>query len=139
MSHTQNFYLLKMHLISYEISNRVLKFENLIQIWKRFIPSENLFQTWSMQSGVMCVDLTLSCDKLEYTHMAALHRIHVGNKVFRQDKTFSDWNWIFKFQNSIWDFKQIQMDFQEIIVLGISWCENSNFCFPDQTTIELRS
>jgi hypothetical protein len=38
----QNFFLLKIHLNLFEISNRVLKFENLIEM---IIPSQNLFQT----------------------------------------------------------------------------------------------
>ena len=36
--HAQNFYLLKIHLNLFEISNQVLKFENLIEIWKRIYP-----------------------------------------------------------------------------------------------------
>ena len=42
-SDAQNFYLLKIHLNLFEISDRVLKFENLIKICKSFIPTENLF------------------------------------------------------------------------------------------------
>ena len=52
MTHAQNFYLLKIYLNLFEISNRVLKFENLIEI---IIPSKNLFQTWTTGSGAMCV------------------------------------------------------------------------------------
>ena len=52
---TKNFYLLKIHLNLFEISNWVLKFENLISIWKSIILSENLFQTWILQSGTMCL------------------------------------------------------------------------------------
>jgi len=39
--------------------------------------------------------------------------------MFKQEFFVSDGNCIFKFQNSIWDFKRIQMDFQEIEVLGM--------------------
>ena len=60
-------------------------------------------QMWTLQSGSMCVYSTLSHDKLKYTQIALLFRVHVWNK-------FSDWkkpflNQIFKFQNTIWDFK----------------------------------
>ena len=47
----QNFYPLKIHLYLYN-SNLVF-----------FIPSGNLFQTWTLQSGAMCKNLR---DKLEY-------------------------------------------------------------------------
>ena len=57
--------LLKIHLNLFEISNTVLKFENL-------------FQTWTMRSGAMCMYSTLPHDKLEYT------------QIFRQDKNISD-------------------------------------------------
>ena len=43
-SNAQNFYVLKINLNLFEISNWVLKFENLIQIWNNAILSENLFQ-----------------------------------------------------------------------------------------------
>ena len=62
---------------------RVLKFENLIQIWKSFIPSENLFQTWALQGGAMCMYSTLSRDKLENMNM-----VHVWNKFFRFELSF---------------------------------------------------
>ena len=58
----------------------------------------------------MCVYSTSSLDKLEYTHMAPLHRVHVGNKFSDRIKlkTLSYFNYIFKFQNLIWDFKFIR-------------------------------
>ena len=55
MSYAQKFYLLKIYLNLFEISNRVLKFGNVIYIWKSFILSEYLFQTWTRQNGAMCV------------------------------------------------------------------------------------
>ena len=72
----------------FEISNRVLKFENLIQIWKSFIPSENLFQTWALQGGAMCMYSTLSRDKLENMNMVPLSRVHVWHKFFRFELSF---------------------------------------------------
>ena len=51
---------------SFEISNQVLKFENLIEI---IILFKNLFQTWTTRIGAMCV---CSCDKVEHMHMAPL-------------------------------------------------------------------
>ena len=49
---------------------------------------------------------------------------YVLNNIFRWDNIFSDVNKIFKFQNSIWDFKYIQTDFQNIEVLSISLLNN---------------
>ena len=83
-AHAKNFYLLKIHLTLFEISNRVLKFENLIQIWKSFIPSENLFQTFTLRSGAMCVYSSLSYDKDEYTkHCNTLFEIHFQTEYFK--------------------------------------------------------
>ena len=104
-SNAQNFYLLKIHLNWFEISNRVLKSENLISIWKSIILSENLFQTWLLRSATMCVYSSLSHDKDEYMNMALLCRVYVWNKFSDSIIFFSDLNKIFKFQNSIWDFK----------------------------------
>ena len=58
----------------------------------RIILPENLFQTWTLQNGSMCMYSTFSRDKIEYKHMAPLRRIHIWNN-------FSDWNYLFKFQN----------------------------------------
>ena len=44
----------------------VLKFENLIQIWKSCILSENLFQNWTPQNGTMSLYSTLSHDLFEF-------------------------------------------------------------------------
>ena len=79
----ENFYLLKIHLNLFETSDQVLEFENLIQIWKSFLPSENLFQTGTLGSGAMCMYSSLSHDKVEYTHIAPLRRVHVWNKCFQ--------------------------------------------------------
>ena len=73
-SHAQNFYLLKIRLNLFEISHLVLKFENLMEI---IIPFENLFQTWTPWSGAMCMCSSLSSDKVEHTHMAPPHGVHV--------------------------------------------------------------
>ena len=49
-------------------------------IWKSIILSENLFQTWILQSGAMCdVYSSLSRDKVEYTHIEALCEVHFWN------------------------------------------------------------
>ena len=71
--------LLKIHLNLFEISNRVLKFETLILIWKSFISSENLFQTWTLRNSAMYMYSSLSRDKLEYMHIATLLGVHVWN------------------------------------------------------------
>ena len=79
----KNFYVLKIHLNLFEISNQVLKLENLIQIWKFFVPSENLFQNWTLKSGAMWLYSSLSCSKvkynIQYMHIAPLHGVHVWN------------------------------------------------------------
>ena len=54
-ANAQNFYLLKIHLNLFEISNRVLKFENWIKIWNFFIPFENLFPIWTLRS--VCIQV----------------------------------------------------------------------------------
>ena len=54
-ANAQKFYLLKIQLNLFEISNRVLKFENWIKIWNFFIPFENLFQIWTLRDGAMCM------------------------------------------------------------------------------------
>ena len=76
-SNAQNFYLLKIHLNWFEISNRVLKSENLISIWKSIILSENLFPTWLLRSATMWLYSILSHDKVEYTHTEPLWEFHV--------------------------------------------------------------
>ena len=76
----------------------VLKFENLIWIWEKFILSVIFFQTWTTQSRSMCLYSTLSCDKLEYTHMAPLLRIHVWNK-------FSYWIILFQIEIKFSNFR----------------------------------
>ena len=68
-----------------------LKIENLIQMWKSFIPSENLFQIWILQSGAMCVYSSLLRDKFEYTHLAPLRWVQVWNR-------FSDGINLFRFR-----------------------------------------
>ena len=87
----QNLYVSKIRLNLFEISNRVLKFENLIQIWKYFILSENLFQIWIPWSGAMCVYSTLSHEKVEYTHNEPLLRVHVWNQFSNGIKKFQIW------------------------------------------------
>ena len=100
----QNFYLLKIHLNLLEISNQVLKFENLTLIWKKIISSENLFQTSIPWSGAsMCIKPyhVLNLNTPTWQNSAgSLFEI-----IFRMNITFSNVNQIFKFQNSIWDFK----------------------------------
>ena len=54
-TNTQNFYILKIHLNSFKISNHVLKFENLFEICKSFISPEKILQTWTLWSGAMWV------------------------------------------------------------------------------------
>ena len=103
-SNVQNFYLLKIHLNWFEISNQVLKFENLISIWKSIILSEHLFQTWILQSGAICVYSSLLRDKVEYTQIEPLYKVQFEKKTI-QDNSFSNLNQIFKFQNKFWDFK----------------------------------
>ena len=55
-------------------------------IWKSnlnlnyFILSENLFQTWTLRRGAMCVYSSLSCGKVEYMHIAPLSGVHVWNR-----------------------------------------------------------
>ena len=71
-TYVENFYLLKIHLNLFEIPNQVLKFEKLISIWNFFILSENLFQTWTLRSGAICVYSSLSCVEVEYMHIAPL-------------------------------------------------------------------
>ena len=93
-TYAQNFYVLKIHLNLFEISNRVLKFENWIQIWKFSISSEILFQTWTLRSDFMCMYSTSSHDKLEYMLMAPLRRVHVW-KNFKKGYNF------FRFKSNI--------------------------------------
>ena len=95
-SYAQNFYLLKIHLNLFEISNWVLKFENMIQIWKSFILSENLFQIWTLQICAICVFSSLISDKVEYMHFAPLRKAHVCIKFSGGVKLFQIWN---KFSN----------------------------------------
>ena len=38
------------------------------------------FKTWHVQSGTMCVYSTWSRDKIEYTYMTPLSRLHVWNR-----------------------------------------------------------
>ena len=102
----QNFYVLKIRLNFFEISNQVLKFNNLIQICLFSIQYENLFETLSQWIGAMCVYSTISCDKLEHMmSMAPQCRDHAGNKFWDVWNKFSDRIRVFKFQNLIWDFK----------------------------------
>ena len=77
LPNAQNFYLLKIHLNFFEISNWVLKFKNLISI---IILSENSFQTWILRTGAMCVYSSLSHGKVEYTHIEPLCKVHIWNK-----------------------------------------------------------
>ena len=105
-SNVENFYLLKIHLNLFEIPNWVLKIENLISIWKFFILSENLFQSWILRSGAMCVylNLSLSCNKVEYMHIAPLCGVHVWNRIwdrmnfFQIQITFTNFKLYLRFQ-----------------------------------------
>ena len=72
ITYAQNFYLLKNHLNLFET--------NWVSIWKRIILSENLFQTWILRSGDMCVYSSLSRDKVEYTHIEPLCEVHIWKK-----------------------------------------------------------
>jgi hypothetical protein len=67
----------------------------------------------------MCMYSSLSRDKLEYTHIAPLHGVHVCNKFSDRLKPFQIW---IKFSNfKTWfEIKLIEMDFQDIEVLEIS-------------------
>ena len=78
LNYAQNFLLLKIHLNLFEMLKRGLKLENLIFNLNFFyINSENLFKTWTLQSGSMCMYSSLSRDKVKYTHMAPLRGFYV--------------------------------------------------------------
>ena len=61
-----------------------------------------------------------------FNTLATTCRVHIWNEFPDRIKLFQIW--IYKFQNSIWDFKRIQIDFQEIEVLGISCFSWIIFC-----------
>ena len=81
--HLQCYNVENFYLYLFEISNTVLEFEKSLSC-----RSENLFQIWTPRSGAMCKYSTLSHDKLEYTHMAPLLRVHVWNKFSDKIKNF---------------------------------------------------
>ena len=77
------------------------------EIWKfdlnlrKNYPVGNLFQMWSSQSCSMCAYLTLSRDKLEYTHKVPLRRFYVWTriKIFQIEMKFgisNKFKWIFR-------------------------------------------
>ena len=70
----------------------------------------------------MCVYSTLSHNKLEHMLMAPQRRVHVGNKFWDVWNKFSDRIKLFKFQNMIWDFKLIKMDFSRDKSFGHDFC-----------------
>ena len=95
----KNFYVLKIHLNFFEISNQVLKRENLIQIWKIFVSS------WTPQS--------VPCVWIKPYHMINLNFCiwhHSAESIFEVDFQrgwffFSDLDLIFKFLNWNGGFK----------------------------------
>ena len=81
-TNAQNFYVLKIHLNLFKISNH---------IWNFFIQAENLFQTWLLWIDTMWMYLALSHDKLEYTHIAPFCRVHIWNRFWGGIKLFQIW------------------------------------------------
>ena len=78
------------------------KFWNL-KIWfKSENPAWKFISNMDLQSGSMCMYSTLSFDKIECIAQCTWH--HSVGSMFEMDENFSDW---------------IQMDFQEIKVLGM--------------------
>ena len=91
-------------LLSLENSSKVIwNLKSSFEIWKFdfnlkfFIASKNLFQIWTLKDGAMCVYSFLSCDKIEYTHIAPLSTVHIWN--FQTGYFFQTW---------IWNLKEIQ-------------------------------
>ena len=115
LSFAQNLYVLKLVWV-------YLKSQTKFEIWQwnlnlilfLYRLKAYIFQTWTLQSGVMCVSSQPHVIKL---NTYPWDHINIWNN-------FSDWNEIVK-KNSIWHFKWIEMDFQEIENLSINCMINS--------------
>ena len=98
-SKSWSFYVnLKIYLNLFEISYYLLKFENLIQFWKSLSHLRFFFKTRPL-GRIQC-----ECIQPYYmidlnTHTWHHSEVSMFQKKIRWDKTFSDMNWIFKFQN----------------------------------------